>query len=90
MKSVIWPLRCGVLQASQTQAIHPDAPCGSQPQQLSVLLVNLHAWGLERAILHLTLPSNRVGARSRKTGRRCAVSSRVGIAKEMYEEWLLF
>lgn len=39
MKSVIWPLRCGVLQASQTQAIHPDAPCGSQPQQLSVLLV---------------------------------------------------
>jgi len=27
------------LQASQTQAIHPDAPCGSQPQQLSVLLV---------------------------------------------------
>ena len=39
MKSVMWPLRCGVLQASQTQAIHSDAPCGSQPQQFLVLLV---------------------------------------------------
>jgi len=39
MKSVMWPLGCGVLQVSLAQVINPDAPCGSQPQQLSVLLV---------------------------------------------------
>ena len=74
MKSVMWPLRRGVLQASQAQAIHPDAPCGSQPQQLSVLLVkqltrmgivNLPSVAFNR--VHLSTVSILVGAALKET-----------------------
>ena len=77
MKSVMWPLRFGVLQASQTQAIHPDTPCGSQPQQLSVLLEDQDAWRLlMEPVVAAANPETGYGL----SGVRLppAVSSRVG------------
>ena len=44
MKSVKWPLRFGVLQASQTQAIHPDALCRSQLQTVHTLVGESGCW----------------------------------------------
>jgi len=89
MKSVIWPLRCGVLQASQTQAIHPDAPCGSQPQQLSDLLVknesvtgnvpkNLSAGRTLKEHVAADQQSTRMGIDSRDYWGSATVPSRVG------------